>query len=114
MIPKFDREGFWWATWIKADPGTRDQDGDFVGSGEIEPVQVICNFVDPDNNEPWRVLVLGVEKSQSVENFEWGAPIAPARNPKHPCGECHLQPGETCDICGARRNDNEIPERANG
>jgi hypothetical protein len=18
-----------------------------------------------------------------------------------PCGECHLQPGETCDICGA-------------
>ena len=20
---------------------------------------------------------------------------------KRPCGECHLQPGETCDICGA-------------
>jgi len=20
-----------------------------------------------------------------------------------PCGECHLQPGERCDICGARR-----------
>lgn len=20
-----------------------------------------------------------------------------------PCGECHLQSGETCDICGARR-----------
>jgi hypothetical protein len=19
-----------------------------------------------------------------------------------PCGECHLKPGETCDICGAR------------
>jgi hypothetical protein len=20
---------------------------------------------------------------------------------KTPCGECHIQPGETCDICGA-------------
>jgi hypothetical protein len=20
---------------------------------------------------------------------------------KQPCGECHLQPGERCDICGA-------------
>jgi len=20
-----------------------------------------------------------------------------------PCGECHLQPGETCDICGAQQ-----------
>ncbi|KRS15632.1 hypothetical protein XM52_22590 [Roseovarius indicus] len=23
-------------------------------------------------------------------------------NRKEPCGECHLQPGETCDICGAQ------------
>ncbi|MEY9718821.1 hypothetical protein [Sinorhizobium fredii] len=22
-----------------------------------------------------------------------------------PCGECHIQPGETCDICGARNTD---------
>lgn len=29
-------------------------------------------------------------------------PIAPdSRKGKPPCGECHLQPGETCDICGA-------------
>jgi hypothetical protein len=29
-------------------------------------------------------------------------PIAPdARKGKPPCGECHIQPGETCDICGA-------------
>lgn len=25
-----------------------------------------------------------------------------------PCGECHLKPGETCDICGAK----EPPEPA--
>lgn len=31
-------------------------------------------------------------------------PIASdARLGKPPCGECHLQPGETCDICGAER-----------
>ena len=23
------------------------------------------------------------------------------RDGKDPCGECHLKPGETCDICGA-------------
>jgi len=21
--------------------------------------------------------------------------------PMNPCGECHLKPGETCDVCGA-------------
>ena len=27
---------------------------------------------------------------------------APQRNDGgQPCGECHIQPGETCDICGA-------------
>ena len=23
---------------------------------------------------------------------------------KTPCGECHLRPGERCDICGARES----------
>lgn len=27
--------------------------------------------------------------------------FAISRSKKHPCGECHLQPGEVCDICGA-------------
>lgn len=26
-----------------------------------------------------------------------------ARKGKQPCGECHLKVGETCDICGAKR-----------
>jgi hypothetical protein len=25
-----------------------------------------------------------------------------AQHVRRPCGECHLQPGEICDICGAR------------
>lgn len=29
------------------------------------------------------------------------------RKGKEPCGECHVQPGETCDICGASSD----PER---
>lgn len=27
---------------------------------------------------------------------------ADAREGKEPCGECHIKPGERCDICGAR------------
>lgn len=26
---------------------------------------------------------------------------------KEPCGECHLQPGERCDVCGARQSVND-------
>lgn len=32
-----------------------------------------------------------------------------ARKGKPPCGECHVQPGETCDICGAREPTCEEP-----
>lgn len=27
-----------------------------------------------------------------------------------PCGECHLQPGETCDICGRQAAAGKISE----
>lgn len=38
-------------------------------------------------------------------------PIAPdARHGKLPCGECHLKPNETCDICGAERASSWQPE----
>lgn len=74
MIPKFKREGFWWAKWIKADPGTAD-DGEGCSGDKWEPVEVVANVVLPESQDDWRVAVLGVEKSQSVENFEWGLPI---------------------------------------
>ncbi len=77
MIPKFEREGYWWAKWIKTDPGIRDADENLDGG--FEPVEVCANCMDPDSKEQWRVAVLGVEKSQSPENFEWGEPIAPRR-----------------------------------
>lgn len=77
MVPKFNREGFWWAKWLKASPGT-DDDGECCDGGtHFEPVEVFANCTDPDSDEPWRVAVMGVRKSQSVENFEWGEPITP-------------------------------------
>lgn len=30
-----------------------------------------------------------------------------------PCGECHLKPGEACNICGATRPAQDTPEAAN-
>lgn len=30
--------------------------------------------------------------------------IDKVRGAKQPCGECHLQSGEVCDICGAAKN----------
>jgi hypothetical protein len=29
------------------------------------------------------------------------APPLALSAPKPPCGECHLRPGEVCDVCGA-------------
>lgn len=29
---------------------------------------------------------------------------------KEPCGECHLHPGETCDICGAKATGGRMDE----
>ena len=74
MIPKFTREGFWWAKWIKADPGTAD-DGEAADGMRWEVVEVFANVSCPESSDDWRVAVTGVEQSQSVENFEWGAPI---------------------------------------
>ena len=31
-----------------------------------------------------------------------------------PCGECHLQPGETCNICGRRANGELKDEKQEG
>jgi hypothetical protein len=74
MIPKFTSEGFWWAKWIKADPGT-DDNGEGCSGDKWEPVEVFANVVDPESPDDWRVSVMGVAKSQSAENFEWGTKI---------------------------------------
>ena len=55
-----------------------------------------------DLNEPgWRE-----REAARVQTFLDAIPV---REPlvrigrrTEPCGECHLQPGERCDVCGAR------------
>lgn len=64
-------EGFYWAQWRIADDGT--QDGDEVppiGTWEVVEVYENGHRGEPDH---LRVFVLGISKSQSLENFVWGA-----------------------------------------
>lgn len=56
-------------------------------------------------------LLDAIQATAMVRNMIEGMPASadesefpkPDRNGagKEPCGECHIQPGETCDICGA-------------
>lgn len=50
-------------------------------------------------------LPFGLHVSQSPAASALRAPLMQIRDKtgEEPCGECRLQPGETCDICGARR-----------
>jgi hypothetical protein len=36
-------------------------------------------------------------------------PLGEIRRQITPCGECHLQPGERCDICGALQSKEQTP-----
>jgi hypothetical protein len=73
-VPK--NAGYYWAVWLTPSPGTRDGDA-LVPSAEWEVVYVFEKGASPDAGY-LRVLVAGVEQSQSIENFRWGAgPLAP-------------------------------------
>jgi hypothetical protein len=65
--------GFYWAQWRKADPDTREGD-ELTPSDKWEPVDVFEN-ADESHPEYLRVQVIGVERSQSLENFVWGEQI---------------------------------------
>lgn len=76
-----------------------------------DPRRPLCGTVGEDGNPTHRVAKTvpvtcarckkALEKVPLVE-------IAPdSRAGKEPCGECHLQPGERCDVCGARQSVND-------
>lgn len=67
--------GFYWARQIAVDPGTRDED-EFEPSFKFEPVEVFENTLDETHPEHLRVSALGIERGQSLDNFEWGPFIA--------------------------------------
>ncbi len=66
--------GFFWAQWRKADPGTREG-AESTPSDRWEPVEVFENTATPEGPDHLRVFVLGVEMTQSLENFAWGEEI---------------------------------------
>lgn len=70
--------GFYWARQIAVDPGTRDED-EFEPSSKFEPVEVFENTLDKTHPEYLRVSALGIERGQSLDNFEWGAQIPVTR-----------------------------------
>jgi hypothetical protein len=62
--------GFYWGKWRIKDEGTVDEDespGD-----EWEVMHVVVNCIDEDDPEYLMVMVPGVAKWQSIENFVWG------------------------------------------
>ncbi len=65
--------GFYWAKWrIKAE-GTVDEDES--PGNEWEVMHVVVNCIDDDDPEHLMVMVPGVAKWQSVENFAWGIEV---------------------------------------
>lgn len=75
--------GFYWAKWLTADDGTKE--GTLLTPEEgWDVVFVFENSFDPSDERRFRVLVVGVEGTQSIENFEWGrGPLVPPRDTMH-------------------------------
>lgn len=65
-----EQPGTYWAKWKIAEDGTREGN-ELMPSSQWEAVQVLENGGD-DPSDFLRVLVPGVQKSQSLENFMWG------------------------------------------
>lgn len=78
------KPGFYWAKWIKADPGTDTcskcghewscWETEIVGQ-EWEPTEVVENCINENHPEYLKAQVGGVSRWQSLENFEWGPAI---------------------------------------
>lgn len=67
--------GWWWARHITKAPGTADM-GD-PPSGEPEIVEVFENHLGPADDESFGVFVVGYNRMQWLENFEWLKPVPP-------------------------------------
>lgn len=86
MHPTPTREGFYWAKWKFATPGTDTclhcgkpnsewETESPISLTDWEPVEVFENCGDARKGDLFRVQVGGVNKSQSIEDFVWGPEI---------------------------------------
>lgn len=73
-----EQPGVYWAKWKIAEDGTVEGN-ELTPSSRWEAVQVFENGGD-DPTDFLRVLIPGVQKSQSLENFTWGP--GPLEEPK--------------------------------
>lgn len=80
-------------------------------------------FMDSRGPETAEDLATKAEVIAAWNRRALSAPIAPAgpddafptpsrKDGGEPCGECHIQPGETCDICGAQNSSPVLPSEA--
>lgn len=78
-MPLPHRSGYYWAKWQAAAPDTREAQH-LTPSRDWEVVWVFENGSEAADSEYLRVLVVGVEQSQKLDDFQWGpGPItAPA------------------------------------
>jgi hypothetical protein len=70
-------------------------------NGECEGATIMS---EPQRGGPdgaWQILVLLDSRPDYLTPL--GLNYVRLKPPKQPCGECHLQIGERCDICGARQ-----------
>jgi hypothetical protein len=65
--------GFYWGQWRIKDEGTEDEDE--APGKEWEVMHVVTNCIDKDDPEYLMVMVPGVAKWQSLENFVWGSQV---------------------------------------
>jgi len=69
--------GFYWAKWVRTDRHTKYA-SELTPSADWDVVYVFENALHKGEGAPFRVLVIGVEETQSIENFEWGpGPLTP-------------------------------------
>lgn len=75
MLPK--QAGFYWATWRVFEDGAGHGPALLPDSG-WEVVLVYANGDDPSDDGFFRVMLLGIEATQPVDHFDWGAgPLLP-------------------------------------
>lgn len=73
------KEGHYWAKWRIADEGTKEGD-EQTPCHEWEVMHVVENCNDETSPEFLKVMVPGVSKWQSIENFFWGS--GPLKTPE--------------------------------
>lgn len=74
-----DSPGYFWAKWRIPEDGTEDEDN-FISIDRWECVEVTINSYD-DTKDNFVVLICGVAKAQSLENFVWRKPIKAIQYP---------------------------------